>query len=104
MTEKETEKIIGQKKKKGYVEKSADANAATKPKIDPEIKQQRIKKLFGKHSIVGATIISKQRMGFITRAWGKNQNQSLEARSTILILYEKNNLDSSKGSFAGFGL
>ena len=88
--QKEAKKLIEQKKKKGYAEKGADMNTAQKTEIDPKKRQNRIKKLFKKQSsIVGATITSKERMGFITHAWG-TRNQGAEECEVLVILYDAN--------------
>ena len=78
-------------------------NTAQKTEIDPKKRQNRIKKLFKKRSsIIGATIASKERMGFITHAWGSIDKGPDELKM-ILILYDANVLPAKWNGFIANG-
>ena len=61
-------------------------------------KKQAIQALFENYNIIGATIQSKERMGFITHAWG-NKDEGSEVREILLILYDENVLPPKQGGF-----
>ena len=100
--EKEAEKLIEQKKKKGYAEKGASITINSTPKqketntLDLKKRKQSIKKCFNRKSIIGATIQSKTRMGFITHAWGKS-HEGPDEREIFLILYDATVLGFKSG-------
>ena len=63
-----------------------------------EKRQERIQRLFENHNIISATIESKERMGFITHAWGE-EYETPEEREILLILYDANALPPKQSGF-----
>ena len=69
--------------------------------VNQDQKSKALKVLFEESSIIGATIASKNRMGFITHAWG-HKDDTPEERKILLILYDSD-IWSHKGGFAANG-